>query len=1741
MPENPVIPPPNVLFGEKPKQAAIPPPDVLFKKPKDVVGDYYFNKPDVTPDEIVNSIPELPGNDASKKDVLKDYIKSKPSTQDISDAILTLQGKHPHQEGGLKFYTNDQGKPVPLKNSERPPAGYDVASLWGNQKEANDDNFFTSLGKHAINGLVGAAEGVVSLADVGQGLVTGSESTALNSLKNSADYLKFKTKAVDDIYQGEGVKDILSPSKYHFNKDNVTENMLQGMESVISFALGTKGLGAATKSVKTAAAISAYGMAANEMTDIADEAGLEGRNKYNFVAATAVPQAALEMLGGAEKLILRNQNARQEISQTLKALVAEIPKDAEGNITKEGLQQLSEGMTTTLKNTVKKFAGQTLKSTAEEAGTEALQEVAQEGSKQLYDKLAADPKFPNADVFSPEALNRYVNAGISGALGAVGPSAYATHQKNRIERDKAQSENIYEQVKKGPEAVKAMIQNVENEKEQGNIGELEAADAITRIKSYEQYNKDVTPMQIPDEGKRELFDLTFQKENLLRKLEIIGDPKETGPIGEGIYNGIEKQAKDLQKKIDEIVLKAQIKDESTVAEKTVEDISKTEQPKKEGETTIKHSPERQALIDKYKSIAKKEDTRTYEEIPVSEFNSNKLSYRDKHSKVVDYLEKQSDKKAVGRIAQREFAYNGKKDKVFGVELPDGRIMRFSSSMKRNEGFRGHFREEQFPDLTDKDLEGLPIAIKSVEVPAFKEGEKPKKAIKAFNTATGKFVGWLKATNTGGNTKNAKPEFSKEQIEGKGGLKDLEMVIEPTESSTTVEEIKPTEPTTPTEPVAPIEEITETPVAETETVNIEEPSLVEAELEPELNQKSAKQNAVVKRVVNLMKKNLPGIEIIYDETLDAAGQLQGNTIKINPYYAGKDTPIHEAAHVLLDAMGDNKVKVAAIEQLKKTDLWKETKERYPELNDKELGNEVLAEAIGREGADIFDTESQRSRFKQLLDYIFNWLKQKLGLDKSIAKSLAKQIIGGIRTKKLKGKSDKVKRQERKRRKSLKEFREKVLGRDVNTIRKDLSELKELLNNEDLAPEDRTAIEDIIRGIQQQFADDKEAYEQAESSVNNLKDLSEKDINSLSLEDLTQAWNNIRDLGEYKSDEFKDVKRRIADKVNRDQTEILKKNPAYKEGKKRDMTWREVWIKTLSDQSHEFPLIQGLSNIYEEKVLEKSTEIKERQKKLEKLAKAVIKERNGKLGSPSDWFTSDSAKYFDYVDNNGKLRTDKTGLSKAQIDFLDYIKELIDEKNANLTDEAVTDEIIKVDKGFQEKWRTEDKMAAVLGLFKADEQENNNYLNYNGKLTSKFNQPREEGRGYSKDFYKAGLSLIEDIAHVKYMNEVVPIVDSVEQFYKDLGLEKDASGRSKGYANTIKFLEEWKNEQLYEKKKVTDPKFDLALRLLRRLTSATVMGFNIPANIMNAAMGNYNAWRKDGLAHWTKGQVRLFGDMKKAMAINEMFDVVENDVNSNPKMSAGNFFTNLAFAGQKWGELQIQLSQFLGYLDEKEYDKLQFNDKGKLEIKGTPAEKKAFKAKMNEYKQNVHNIQGKYSSKDRRNFMRFEAGKAASQFKLWIPDFWKERLGNEFIDRHGNLQRGSFRKAFGLASDELKQQIKEKGAAAIWNDKRVMSNIKGLMTVAFLLIATNQDDDDEKTRKETLSLENALSNMLFIIDPQQSKYILTSPVAGISKVTNLIDAAQAVVEGDERKALKNAKKLIPGNKVLDIPDQVESFTK
>ena len=133
--------------------------------------------------------------------------------------------------------------------------------------------------------------------------------------------------------------------------------------------------------------------------------------------------------------------------------------------------------------------------------------------------------------------------------------------------------------------------------------------------------------------------------------------------------------------------------------------------------------------------------------------------------------------------------------------------------------------------------------------------------------------------------------------------------------------------------------------------------------------------------------------IENHQLDGQNAGERPVIRINPDKIMDDTVIHEFGHIYIDLLGGmtNPLIQRGVEQLENSSLYAEVAENYPELNAEQLQKEVLATAIGREGAEIFTNESDISSFNEWLNFIFDRIKQLLGIDRNIAQSLARDLL------------------------------------------------------------------------------------------------------------------------------------------------------------------------------------------------------------------------------------------------------------------------------------------------------------------------------------------------------------------------------------------------------------------------------------------------------------------------------------------------------------------------------------------------------------------------------------------------------------------------------------------------------------------------------------------------------------------------------------------------------------------------------
>jgi hypothetical protein len=1030
-----------------------------------------------------------------------------------------------------------------------------------------------------------------------------------------------------------------------------------------------------------------------------------------------------------------------------------------------------------------------------------------------------------------------------------------------------------------------------------------------------------------------------------------------------------------------------------------------------------------------------------------------------------------------------------------------------------------------------------------------------------------------------------------------------------------------------------------------------------ESENEPFQKVSSRKGDISKVIDAIKKALPKVNVVEKDLDGKAGRWnpKENTIEINPNYAGLDTPIHEAAHVFIDAIGyDNKIIQAAIKQLKTTPLYEETKNLYGGLDERGLDMEVLAEAIGREGADIFDKVEDRSKFKAYLDYIFDWLKQKLGLDKNVAKSLAKQIIGGVKTSKLEAVKGEVAKDQKVKEKK-KPFADQALKynqyataegfdaqKEFDKYEQATVELREVKEDEKLATiaADEAVTDEEIKSadaeLEKQRALLKEASKEfaikAKRYLGYLK--YKKDFRAV------QAILKDKDLDEYTENELNDlitklfafndraakaVKERaylrLGHLVTVKQNEIHKDKEGFIEalGKTSDISPLQSKILHYSQFSEKNADMQALALANGKAIIDKITEANSLKDTHAKLGLKVIQEENKRLGitgKAANRFSSDSSKYFEWmIDDNGNYLTideaKAKGLSKAKLDYLDFHRETVAGYRESMSAndyENVKMGAIRVDKNFREAYKSEGLIPAfsyylgggatnlgrvrilhngkvmsyseiekeiiagvdkknIKSIAKAlydllvanikaryqlkkgqniDEKDNplelkgdaEYSLNEKGQLVSKFDKPRAKDRGYSKDFYKAMNQFIDESAHVKHISKIMPLVESIEYLNKYGYMEE-------GYVpkkNVSKWINDWKALQIFKEPYVNDPVIDAAIKSLRKLVASTTMWFNIPANAINVFVGNYNNWRAENAETLARGNARLFGgkgSRKKvgivndyALAIIKKYNLVNQDFDSHPVIKAGSVFSKLATWGTQVGEYQIQGSLGLGLLSQEEFDSFEFTkDKYGNDVltvkKGVDEDK--IKSKMTQVKNRVTDIQGKYPDEDRRNIMRGEFGKALFQFKVWMPDWFKERFSARYFNAYGQEKEGSYTKMLRVGVKEMAADLKKGDIKKALTNPAFVQNLKGMATIGALLALKHSDDDDDDKKKGGLNWDSALSQVLFIFDLEQDKYMVSNPAAILGKIKDMLNAFEALV-GFEEDAWQKTKRILPGGKAV-----------
>ena len=155
---------------------------------------------------------------------------------------------------------------------------------------------------------------------------------------------------------------------------------------------------------------------------------------------------------------------------------------------------------------------------------------------------------------------------------------------------------------------------------------------------------------------------------------------------------------------------------------------------------------------------------------------------------------------------------------------------------------------------------------------------------------------------------------------------------------------------------------------------------------------------VYRVSNELKNSFAKagitIDVVFDTSIDNIGQVDpaelgmNPRIRINPLKVRKDTTYHEFGHIYIDLLGINDPIVSqAIAELRDTDLYYQVKEAYPELYGEMLDKEVLATAIGLEGAKL--VRKNPNKLQRILNRLFRAIGKLFGITPNNAARLAEE--------------------------------------------------------------------------------------------------------------------------------------------------------------------------------------------------------------------------------------------------------------------------------------------------------------------------------------------------------------------------------------------------------------------------------------------------------------------------------------------------------------------------------------------------------------------------------------------------------------------------------------------------------------------------------------------------------------------------------------------------------------------------------
>lgn len=706
-----------------------------------------------------------------EREYLKETLRNPNLTpEQAKEAVSTIQGYSPKwgENGTGTYYwkTDKNGVLMPkaLAPGERPPKGYDVASVWGTERSAKDDAFYTDIAKTVANGALGAAEGVFALAQQGAMAIADTEIEYLNKLRNTADALKFE-KDPDlnrQIYNTEGIEkisDAFDAGRFDLSLESIWGNLNMLGESIVSMAGGANAATGLLKAGKLGSTfVGSYLTQISDNIDANKDAGLSDRDASALSLFETSAMAALDLLGPTPNIVSGSlSKAKKEL---VKKLASKLEVEGSGMITKESFKKLAKELPTEYVKMASSFGKEFVKDTSTEILAEGGQEFVRRASEQLWDKLSDSEKAKfGTDVTSAESFGAYIQNMSAAAIGAGPMSVASTNFKQKY---REQSSNAMSVVKDGK--VSEFKANVDAAVKNGEMTPEQAGQAKFKIDAYNKYWEQTKDLpNLDGKEKKEVFELSFNIEALKSEIPSKDDLAQMDPIAQSKVRVKEDLIKGLQKELDKILLRQDVQTETKVGQKNVDDVYKDIKPKEGDEKpkTLNQLLKELGEIKGTKPKGKVDVNPNNGRVPISEITTP--DWNDPN-KTTSLRKKQLMQEELKNLPNNEMAIDlqeGQYGVIIGV-LEGNKKINLAQSAKANvEGAVDYIKRENLPEVAEETVDdaGRPlkkykgkVMAKRVEIDARdletdevitdEDGNPKRKAvISIYNPETGGHIGF----------------------------------------------------------------------------------------------------------------------------------------------------------------------------------------------------------------------------------------------------------------------------------------------------------------------------------------------------------------------------------------------------------------------------------------------------------------------------------------------------------------------------------------------------------------------------------------------------------------------------------------------------------------------------------------------------------------------------------------------------------------------------------------------------------------------------------------------------------------------------------------------------------------------------------------------------------------------------------------------------------------------------------------